>query len=122
MRPNLIRQLKAEGRPIVNAWLSIGSSYAAEAVAHQGFDAVTVDCQHGMIGFDIAITMLQAISTTAAIPMVRPSGLMPSEIMRFLDAGAYGIICPLISTARDAADLVSACRLHIASGIRVSAR
>lgn len=110
MRPNLLRQLKAGGRPIVNAWLSIGSSYAAEAIARQGFDAVTVDCQHGMIGFETAITMLQAISTTPAIPMVRPSGLMPSEIMRFLDAGAYGIICPMISTALDAADLVAACR------------
>lgn len=110
MRPNLLRQFKAEGRPIVNAWLSIGSSYAAEAIAHQGFDAATVDCQHGMIGFETAITMLQAISTTPAIPMVRPSGLMPSEIMRFLDAGAYGIICPMISTAQDAADLVAACR------------
>ena len=110
MRSNLLRQLKAENHPIVNAWLSIGSSYAAEAVAHQGFDAVTVDCQHGMIGFETAITMLQAISTTPAIPLVRPSGLIPGEIMRFLDAGAYGIICPMISTARDAADLVAACR------------
>ena len=110
MRPNVLRQLKTERRPIVNAWLSIGSSYAAEAIAHQGFDAVTVDCQHGMIGFESAITMLQAISTTPAIPMVRPSGLIPTEIMRFLDAGAYGIICPMISTALDAADLVAACR------------
>ena len=110
MRPNVLRQLKTERRPIVNAWLSIGSSYAAEAIAHQGFDAVTVDCQHGMIGFETAITMLQAISTTPAIPMVRPSGLIPTEIMRFLDAGAYGIICPMISTALDAADLVAACR------------
>lgn len=110
MRANTLRQLKAEGRPIVNAWLSIGSGYAAEAIAHQGFDAATVDCQHGMIGFETAIAMLQAISSTEAIPLVRPSALVPSEIMRFLDAGAYGVICPMISTARDAADLVSACR------------
>src|SRR3546814_2547356 len=107
MRANRLRQLKTEGRPIVNAWLSIGSSYAAEAIAHQGFDAATVDCQHGMIGFETAIAMLQAISSTNAIPLVRPSALVPSEIMRYLDAGAYGVICPMISTARDAADLVS---------------
>lgn len=117
MRPNLLHQFKAEGRPIVNAWLSIGSSYAAEAIAHQGFDAATVDCQHGMIGFETAITMLQAISTTPAIPIVRPSCLMPGEIMRFLDAGAYGIICPMISNAQDAADLVAACR-YPPGGIR----
>ncbi len=110
MRANKLRQLKAEGRPIVNAWLSIGSGYAAEAIAHQGFDAATVDCQHGMIGFETAIAMLQGISSTGAIPLVRPSALIPAEIMRFLDAGAYGVICPMISTEHDAAKLVSACR------------
>ena len=110
MRRNRVKELKAQDRPIVNAWLSIPSSYAAEAVAHQGFDAATVDCQHGMIDFGSAISMLQAISTTEAIPLVRPSGNHPAEIMRFLDAGAYGVICPMISTAEDAATLVSACR------------
>lgn len=110
MRLNRLRALKAAGTPIVNAWLSIGSSYAAEIVALQGFDAVTVDCQHGMIGFDTALVMLQAISTTAAIPLARPSRLDPAQIMRFLDAGAYGIICPMISNAAEAAALVSACR------------
>ena len=110
MRTNTLRTLDAENRTIVNAWLSIGSSYLAEIVAHQGFDAVTVDCQHGMIGFEAALTMFQAISTTSAIPLVRPSRNEPGEIMRFLDAGAYGVICPMISTAADAAELVSSCR------------
>lgn len=110
MRRNEIRALKAAGRPIVNAWLSIGAPYAAEAIAHQGFDSATVDCQHGMIGFDVALAMLQAISTTTAVPLVRPSCNDPAEIMRYLDAGAYGVICPMISTAADAAALVSACR------------
>ncbi|MES2290322.1 MAG: aldolase/citrate lyase family protein [Pseudomonadota bacterium] len=110
MRANSLRRLKKAGQPIVNAWLSIGAPYAAEAIAHQGFDAATVDCQHGMIGFDMAIAMLQALSSTPAIPMVRPSGLNAPEIMRYLDAGSYGIVCPMISTADDAAALVSACR------------
>lgn len=110
MRPNTLRLLKAAGRPIVNAWLSIGSSYAAEAIAHQGFDAATIDGQHGMIGFETALAMLQAISTTPAIPLVRPSALDPAEIMRWLDAGSFGIICPMISTAQDARALVAACR------------
>ena len=110
MRPNQLRAIKAASKPIINAWLSIGSSYSAEIVASQGFDAVTVDCQHGMIGFETALVMLQAISTTAAIPLVRPSCLDPAQIMRFLDAGAYGIICPMISNAAEGAALVSACR------------
>lgn len=110
MRPNILRQRKTAGEPIVNAWLSIGAPYAAELVAHQGFDAATIDCQHGMIGFDMAITLLQAVSSTPVVPLVRPSGLHPTEIMRYLDAGSYGIICPMISTAEDAAALVRACR------------
>jgi 4-hydroxy-2-oxoheptanedioate aldolase len=73
VRPNTIRSLKAAGTPILNAWLSIGSSYLAEIVAHGGYHAVTVDRQHGMMGFDAALAMLQAISTTDAIPLVRPS-------------------------------------------------
>lgn len=107
---NAIRTLKTAGKPVVNAWLSIPSSYAVESIVHQGFDAATVDCQHGMIGFEGALAMLQAISTTSVVPLVRPSGLHPSEIMRYLDAGSYGIICPMISTVEDARVLVSACR------------
>ncbi|WP_445192397.1 HpcH/HpaI aldolase family protein [Sphingomonas sp. Tas61C01] len=110
MRTNSLRSLKAAGKPIVNAWLSIGSAYAAESIAHQGFDAATVDAQHGMVGFETALAMLQAISTTSAIPLVRPSALDAAEIMRWLDAGSYGIICPMISTAADARALVAACR------------
>ena len=110
MRKNNLRKLKFESKPIINAWISIGSGYAAEMVAHQGFDAVTIDCQHGLFGYDTAVTMLQAISTTDAVPMARPSANDPAAIMRLLDAGAFGIICPMISNRADAEKLVAACR------------
>ncbi len=110
MRRNTLRDLHQAGQPIINAWLSIPSAYAAEVVAQQDFDAATVDMQHGMMGFSEAVAMLQAISTTRAIPMVRPSGLDAPQIMRLLDAGAYGVICPMISTRAEAEALVSACR------------
>ena len=102
--------MRSSGRPIANAWLSIGSSYAAEVIAHQGFDAVTVDCQHGMMDFGTAVAMLQAISSTRAVPFVRPSENDAAEIMRLLDAGAYGIICPMVSNRADAQRLVQCCR------------
>lgn len=110
MRPNALRRLHREGRTIVNGWLSIGSPYVAEMAAHQGYDALTVDMQHGMVGFEGAVAMFQAIATTPVIPMARPSENSPAEIMRLLDAGAYGIVCPMVSTAADAARLVGACR------------
>lgn len=110
MRRNRLRELKAAGTPILNAWLSIGSSYAAEIVAHAGYHAVTVDCQHGMMGWDATLTMLQAISTTDAVPLVRPASNDAPEMMRYLDGGAYGLICPMISTRADAEAFVAACR------------
>lgn len=110
MRANPLRALAAQGHPIINAWLSIGSAYAAESIAYQGFDAATIDCQHGMIGFETTLTMLHALSSTPATPLVRPGRLDPAEIMHYLDAGSYGIICPMISTPRDAELLVAACR------------
>ncbi len=110
MRPNQIQTRLRAGQPILNGWLSIASSYSAEAMGHAGFHAVTVDMQHGMIGFNDALHMLQAISATPATPLMRVSKLDGPEIMRALDAGSYGIICPMISTAEETAALVSACR------------
>jgi 4-hydroxy-2-oxoheptanedioate aldolase len=79
-------------------------------MGHQGFDSVTVDLQHGMIGFEAAVAMLQAISATPAVPLVRVSKNDYALVMQLLDAGAYGVICPMVSTSREAADFVSYCR------------
>jgi len=110
MRPNLIKSRLVSGEVIVNAWLSIGSSYSAEGVGHTGVHSVTVDMQHGMFDFHAALQMLQGISATPAVPLVRVPALNPAKIMHLLDAGAYGVICPMISTPEDAATLVAACR------------
>ncbi len=110
MRPNLVKSRHQAGQPIVNAWLSIPSSYAAEVVARQGFHAVTVDMQHGMMGFETALAMLQAISTTDATPLVRCASANGPQIMRLLDAGAYGVICPQVDTPELARRFVAACR------------
>ncbi len=110
MRPNILRQMIADKQPIISAWLSIPSSYAAEAAGHQGYHCVAVDLQHGMLGFESAIGMLQAISSTPAVPIVRSPSANAEEIMQLLDAGAYGVICPMVSTPDQARTLVSACR------------
>ncbi|WP_276854932.1 HpcH/HpaI aldolase family protein [Enterobacter oligotrophicus] len=110
MRVNKIKTAIAEHRPVINGWLAIPSSYSAEIMGHQGYDAVTVDLQHGMIDFASALAMLQALSATPAVPLVRVADDTPAQIMRLLDAGAYGVICPMISTAEQAQRFVSACR------------
>tara|TARA_Y100000385_G_scaffold276701_1_gene322740 strand:- start:16 stop:807 length:792 start_codon:yes stop_codon:yes gene_type:complete len=110
MRSNKVKDRITTGKTIVNAWLAIPSSYSAEGMGQAGFHSVTVDMQHGMLGFSDALHMLQAISATPATPLVRVPELNKASIMRLLDAGAYGIICPMISTADDARALVAACR------------
>jgi len=110
MRANTIRTRLAAAKPVVNGWLSIASTYSAEGVGHSGVHAVTVDLQHGMLDFSDALGMLQAISATPAVPMVRVPDLDPAKIMHLLDAGAYGIICPMVSTPAETKALVAACR------------
>lgn len=110
MRKNAIKKTLAEGGRVVNAWCSIPSSYSAELMAHQGWDSVTIDLQHGPVDFQVALTMLQAISTTEAVPMARVPWNDPAIIMKLLDAGAYGLICPMINTKAEAEAFVGAAR------------
>lgn len=110
MRANPLKNLRQTGRPILNGWLSIGSAYSAEVMGHQGYDSVTVDLQHGMIGFEAAVAMLQALSSTPAVPLVRVSKNDYHLVMQLLDAGAYGIICPMVSSVAEAERFVSFCR------------
>jgi 4-hydroxy-2-oxoheptanedioate aldolase len=110
MRDNTIRRLWGDGKAVVNGWCAIPSSFSAETMAHQGWDSLTVDLQHGVVDYQIAVTMLQAISTTATMPLVRVPWLEPGIVGKVLDAGAYGVICPMINTRADAERLVGACR------------
>ena len=110
MRENSPKRLFAHGGTAIDALLSIASTYSAEGVARQGFASITVDLRHGMIGFESAIAMFQAISTTEAIPLTRVPRNDRAQVMQLLDAGAYGLICPMISTVDDAWPFARACR------------
>ena len=108
MRPNEVRRRWAAGDAAVCGWLSLGSSYAAEVVGWCGVDCVTADLQHGMADVQSLIAMLQAISATPATPFVRVPSLDPPLLMKALDAGAYGVICPMVDSAEQARALVDA--------------
>src|SRR5450830_789183 len=109
MRENQLRTLFAQKKLALNGWASIGNSFLAELIADCGYDAVTVDLQHGLFSVETAVPMLQAISTTKAVPLVRCTENSLGEINKLLDAGAYGVICPLINTRDDAEKFVRAC-------------
>jgi 4-hydroxy-2-oxoheptanedioate aldolase len=107
MRENRLRTLWKSGGAAVNGWLAIPNGFSAETMAHQGWDSLTVDLQHGVVDYQAMIPMLQAISTTPTVPVVRVPWLDPSALMKALDAGAYAVICPMISTREDAQRLVA---------------
>lgn len=110
MRENTVKSMWARGEVVVNGWLSIPSSFSAEVMAHQGFDSLVVDMQHGVIDYQTAVTMLQAISTTPVIPFARVPWNDPALLMKILDAGVYGVICPMVNTRAQAEALVRACK------------
>jgi len=110
VRENTLRTIWARGEAVVNGWLSIPSAFSAEVMAHQGFDSLTVDMQHGVVDYQVAVTMLQAVSTTPVIPLARVPWNDPARLMKILDAGVYGVICPMISTRAQAEALVAACK------------
>lgn len=107
MIKNRIRELWSEGKPVINGWLSTSSSFVAEIMAAQGYDALTIDCQHGFVSYEAATGMLQAMRASGVVPMVRVPWLDPGDIMKALDAGAYGIICPMINNREEAERFVS---------------
>ena len=110
MRENTIKSIWKRGGAVINGWLGIPSSISAENMAHAGWDSLTVDLQHGHIDYQTAVAMLQAISTTSTIPLVRAPWNEPGIIMKLLDAGAYGVICPMVNTRADCEAFVGACR------------
>ena len=110
VRANKIRTIWDKGAWALNGWCTIPSGFSAELMAGLGWDAVTVDMQHGVIDYRDAVAMFQAISTTEAVPMARVPWNDPAYVMKTLDAGAYGIICPMINTRAEAEKFAGAMR------------
>ncbi len=110
MRENPVRRIWAEGKAVLNGWCAIPSPFSTEIMASLGWDSLTVDMQHGVVDYQTAVGMFQAISTTDAAPMARVPWNDPAIVMKTLDAGAYGLICPLVNSAAEAARFAGACR------------
>ncbi len=99
-----------EGRALLGAWCSIPSSVVAEAIGRMGFDWVCLDVQHGLISFESLVGMLQALAITDTPSFVRVAENSPKEIGQALDAGAAGIIVPMVNSREDALMAVRAAR------------
>lgn len=104
---NALKDKWAAGQATINGWCSIASSFSAEIMAAQGFDSVTIDVQHGALDYSSAMPMLQAIRASGTFPMARVPWREPGIIMKMLDAGAMGIICPMINNSAEAEQFAS---------------
>jgi len=110
MRENQALKTWREGGQTIGCWLSMGNAYSAEALSKMGFDWVCVDLQHGLVDYQDLTYMLPAISTSNTTPIVRVPWNEPYEIMKALDAGAYGVIVPMVNNREEAERAVDACR------------
>jgi 4-hydroxy-2-oxoheptanedioate aldolase len=99
----------AAGETTLGAWCMIPSALTAEALARGGFDWVLIDMQHGCMDYETALAMIRAIDLTPAVPIVRVPWNDPGVIGRVLDAGALGVVVPMIQTPEDARRAVEAC-------------
>ena len=110
MRENTALAAWRDDQQTIGCWLSLGNAYSAEAMAKMGFDWVCVDLQHGLLDYQDLTYMLPAISNSNATPLVRVPWNEPYEIMKALDAGAYGVIVPMVNSREEAQQAVAACR------------
>ena len=102
MRPNHVKRAWKEGKQTIGGWISCDSVYVAEMMARAGFDWLCIDMQHGLLDYNDVRAMLPAISTTDTMPFVRVPWNEPHIIMKALDAGAYGVIVPLVNSREEA--------------------
>jgi 4-hydroxy-2-oxoheptanedioate aldolase len=105
-----LRELWDSGRPTVGGWCVMPGSFSAELMGRSGFDWVCIDTQHGLVGYDQMVPMLQALSITGTPAFVRVRWNEPGEIMKALDAGAQGVIVPMVNSAEEAGQVVGAAR------------
>ena len=107
---NPLREVWEAGRAAFGLWSVVPGSFGVEILSRTGVDYVCVDQQHGLIGYDAMVSMLQAIEAGGATPITRVLSGDPYRIMKSLDAGAWGVIVPLVNSAADAERAVAACR------------
>ena len=106
-----LKALWSEGKATTNGWLCLPHVVSAEVMATLGWDSITLDMQHGFIDVPDLVPLLAALGNAGSagpVPLVRVPWNDPGTIYRALDAGARGIICPMVNTAAEAAALVAA--------------
>ena len=112
MRANHVRRRLKAGEPSVGTWLSLPSPEAAEYVSRLGFDWLVIDAEHNPIDIRTLAQMFAAMAASGSAPMVRIPWNSPENFKRVLDAGAWGVVVPMVNTREEAEQAVSAARYY----------
>lgn len=110
MRKNTVKARLRNGEPVFGTWLSLGSIFAARFMARLGFDWLTVDLEHTPTDWETAAHMFAAIADAGCVPLARVPRGDHDHIKRVLDAGAMGIVVPMVNTVEQAKEAIAAAK------------
>lgn len=110
MRTNPVKAKLRRGEPSFGTWLSLGDMYATRVLARLGFDWLTLDMEHSPIDWSNAAAIIGAIADAGCVPLVRVPEGSHHYIKRALDAGAWGIVVPMVNTVEQAKTAIAAAK------------
>ena len=103
-----VKEMIAAGKITLGTWIQIPCVFTTEMIARSGYDWLAIDLEHGVIGLEMAFQLIQVIDNSGSVPLVRLHTNDDSTIRRVMDAGAGGVIVPMVNTVEDAARVVDA--------------
>ena len=107
IRPNIVLEKLKKDEPALGGWVMSGSVVVSELLSLSGFSWVCIDAEHSAVTTETALNMMVAIEKHGAEPFVRVSSNNESEIKKFLDMGARGIIVPMVKSYKDVQNAIS---------------
>jgi 4-hydroxy-2-oxoheptanedioate aldolase len=110
MKTNPVKRKLRDGRPSFGTWLSLGDLYATRTLARLGFDWLTLDIEHAAIDWSQAAMIFGAIADAGCVPLARVPKGNHDYIKRVLDAGAWGIVVPMVNTTQQAKIAIAAAK------------
>ena len=105
---NILKSRLQKREITIGSWITLGHTSIAEIVAKAGFDWLVVDMEHSVITLDVAQQLIQVIEGCGVVPLVRVGENNPNAIKRAMDAGAQGVLVPMVNTREQAEAAVKA--------------
>lgn len=110
MKTNPVKRKLQRGEPTFGTWLSLGDLYATRVLARMGWDWLTLDIEHSAVDWSQAAMIFAAVADAGCVPLARVPEGTHHYIKRVLDAGAWGIVVPMVDTVEQAKIAIAAAK------------